>query len=405
MRKMSTTPKSMRLQIALMGKVNSGKSSFLNLVTGQDIAITSAEPGTTTDIVEKNQELPPLGPVTWLDTAGWGDETALGGKRLEKTRKIFDRADIVALVCTEKQPDEKEKEILEEAAKRKIPVLKIYNKSDLQAGGNDGICVNSRDLSSRNRVLNELKARLLEICPDDFIKTPPILGDLVPQGGTIVMIVPIDYEAPKGRLIMPQVQSIRDALDFGQTVIVVKEDAYKATLENLKKQPDLVVCDSQVADKMAAETPIGIKCTTFSTLFARLKGDINLLAEGAGAIAALEDGDKVLIAEACTHHAVEDDIGKVKIPRWLKAKTGKDLQIDFAAGHDFPSELGRYKLVIQCGGCMFGRREILSRINKCKSAGVPVTNYGICISELKGVLERILEPFPAALEIYRGQKK
>lgn len=325
---MSTTPKSMRLQIALMGKVNSGKSSFLNLVTGQDIAITSAEPGTTTDIVEKNQELPPLGPVTWLDTAGWGDETALGGKRLEKTRKIFDRADIVALVCTEKQPDEKEKEILEEAAKRKIPVLKIYNKSDLQAGGNDGICVNSRDLSSRNRVLNELKARLLEICPDDFIKTPPILGDLVPRGGTIVMIVPIDYEAPKGRLIMPQVQSIRDALDFGQTVIVVKEDAYKAALENLKKQPDLVVCDSQVADKMAAETPIGIKCTTFSTLFARLKGDINLLAEGAGAIAALEDGDKVLIAEACTHHAVEDDIGKVKIPRWLKAKTGKDLQID-----------------------------------------------------------------------------
>ena len=260
---MNTTPKSMRLQIALMGKVNSGKSSFLNLVTGQDIAITSAEPGTTTDIVEKNQELPPLGPVTWLDTAGWGDETALGGKRLEKTRKIFDRADIVALLCTEKQPDEKEKEILEEAAKRKIPVLKIYNKSDLQAGGNDGICVNSLDLSSRDRVLNELKARLLEICSDDFIKTPPILGDLVPQGGTIVMIVPIDYEAPKGRLIMPQVQSIRDALDFGQTVIVVKEDAYKAALENLKKQPDLVVCDSQVADKMAAERRLASNAQLF----------------------------------------------------------------------------------------------------------------------------------------------
>ena len=402
---MNMTPKSMRLQIALMGKVNSGKSSFLNLVIGQDIAITSAEPGTTTDIVEKNQELLPLGPITWLDTAGWDDMTVLGGKRIEKTRKIFDRADVIALVCTGKQLDEAETEILEEAGRRKIPVLKIYNKADLQEGKSDGICVNSLDVSSRDRVLNELKSRLLEICPEDFIKTPPILGDLVPEGGIVVMIVPIDYEAPKGRLIMPQVQSIRDALDFGLTVIVVKEDAYKTALANLKKLPDLVICDSQVVDKMVAETPPGVKCTTFSTLFARLKGDINLLAEGAGAITALEDGDRVLIAEACTHHAVEDDIGKVKIPRWLKSKTGKDLQIDFAAGHDFPAELERYKLVIQCGGCMFGRREILSRINKCKSAGVPITNYGICISELKGVLEKILEPFPAALETYRGQKK
>ena len=219
------------------------------------------------------------------------------------------------------------------------------------------------------------------------------------------MIVPIDYEAPKGRLIMPQVQSIRDALDADQTVVVVKENAYAAALQNLKKQPDLVVCDSQVVDKMVRETPQGIKCTTFSTLFARLKGDMTALTAGAAAISRLKDGDKVLIAEACTHHAIEDDIGKVKIPRWLKEKTSKNLQIDFAAGRDFPTDLSQYKLVIQCGGCMFGRREILARISKCQALNVPITNYGICISELKGVLERILEPFPEALKIYKDTKK
>ena len=402
---MNMTPKSMRLQVALMGRVNVGKSSFLNLVCGQNVAVTSGEPGTTTDVVEKNQELLPIGPITWLDTPGLGDTTILADKRLAKTRQIFERADVIILLLNGDTLQSEEQQVIDEAEKRKIPLIKIYTKADEYTIATNAMKVNSLDASSRDRVLNELKSKLLEICPEEFIKTPPILGDLVPKGGIVVMIVPIDYEAPKGRLIMPQVQSIRDALDADQTVVVVKENAYAAALQNLKKQPDLVVCDSQVVDKMVRETPQGIKCTTFSTLFARLKGDMIALTAGAAEISRLKDGDKVLIAEACTHHAIEDDIGKVKIPRWLKEKTSKNLQIDFAAGRDFPTDLSQYKLVIQCGGCMFGRREILARISKCQALNVPITNYGICISELKGVLERILEPFPEALKIYKDTKK
>ena len=348
----------MRLQIALMGEVNSGKSSFLNLISGQNIAITSTLAGTTTDITEKNQELPPLGPVTWIDTAGWGDDSELGELRQEKTKKIFERADVILLIlsCLTLSPEEEH--IIAEAEKRKIPLIKIYNKADTYTPPLGAISVNSLNLSLRDKLLKDLTASLLKVCPEDFIKSPPILGDLIPNRSTIIMIVPIDYEAPKGRLILPQVQAIRDALDFNNTVIVVKEDAYKVTLENLINPPALVICDSQVVDKMVAETPDNIPCTTFSTLFARLKGDINILAAGAATIAELNDGDKILIAEACTHHAAEDDIGKVKIPNLLRKKTGKNLQIDFISGHDFPSNLKEYKLVIQCGGCMFGRREI-----------------------------------------------
>ena len=402
---MNSTPKSMRLQIALMGQVNSGKSSFLNLISGQNVAITSAQAGTTTDTTEKNQELPPLGPVTWIDTAGLGDNSELGELRQEKTKKIFERADIILLILTSTTLSPEEKNIIEEAQKRNIPLIKIYNKADTYTPPPENISVNSLDWNSRDKLLKDLITALLKICPEEFVKSPPILGDLIAENSTIIMIVPLDYEAPKGRLILPQVQAIRDALDFNNTVIVVKENAYKKVLENLITPPSLIICDSQVVDKMVAETPNDIHCTTFSTLFARLKGDINVLAAGAATIAELNDGDKILIAEACTHHAAEDDIGKVKIPNLLRKKTGKNLQIDFVAGHDFPSNLKEYKLVIQCGGCMFGRREILSRINNCGAVDVPITNYGICISELKGVLERILAPFPTALETYKRIKK
>lgn len=402
---MEKTPKSLRLQIALMGRVNSGKSSFLNLVTGQDISITSEQEGTTTDIVEKNQELLPLGPVTWLDTAGLGDTTGLGQKRLEKTFAAFDRCDIVVLVCEGNQIGEYEKNIITEAAKRSLPLIKVFNKADIFAADGDGIAVNSTDKNSRDKVLNQLKAELIKLCPEDFINTPAVLGDLAPEHSQIMMLIPIDFEAPKGRLIMPQVQAIRDGLDHNQIVTVVKENDYVGALENMKTPPALAVCDSQVVDFMVENTPQNIPCTTFSILFARLKGDIVKLVEGAAAINRLQDGDKVLIAESCTHHAVEDDIGRVKIPRWLLAKTGKKLEINHVAGHDFPADLADYKLVIQCGGCMHNRREILSRINKCESLNVPITNYGVCISELKGVLERVLQPFPQALEKYRAMKK
>lgn len=398
---MQTAPKSMRLHIALMGRVNSGKSSFLNLVSGQDVSIISAEAGTTTDVVEKSQELPPIGPVVWLDTAGFGDTTELSGKRLEKTRTTFERADIVVLVCEGSYIGKYEEEIIDEAAKRKIPLIKIYNKADIcPITDNQGIVVNSTDKSSRNDVLNKFKAELIKICPEEFIDTPTVFGDLIPAGGTVIMIVPIDFEAPKGRLILPQVQAIRDGLDNSQIVTIVKESEYIAALNNMKQPPSLVICDSQVVDFMVANTPDNISCTTFSILFARLKGDIVKLVEGAAAISGLADGDKVLIAESCTHHAVEDDIGRVKIPRLLTQKTGKSLIIEHVAGFDFPANLAQYKLVVQCGGCMHNRRAMLSRINRCEQAGVPITNYGVCISELKGVLERVLMPIPQAQKAY-----
>ncbi len=386
-------PKSLRLHIALLGRVNAGKSSFLNLITGQEVSITSSLAGTTTDVVEKTQELLPLGPVVWLDTAGYGDTTELAAQRLAKTRRVLEKADVALLVCEGNKLGVEEQEIIAEAAARKIPLIKIFNKADIYPAVGEGIAVVSTDKSSRDKVLSQLKAALIQAVPDDVINPPALLGDLLPPHGTAVMIVPIDYEAPKGRIILPQVQAIRDSLDHDCTVIVTKENDYLRTLENLKNKPDLVICDSQVVDKMVAETPSDVKCTTFSILFARFKGDLAKMAEGAEAIRHLRDGDKVLIAESCTHHAVEDDIGRVKIPNWLKKKTGADLQISHVSGCDFPQNLAEYKLVIQCGGCMVNRREILSRINKCEAAGVPITNYGVCISELKGVLNRILEPF------------
>ena len=404
---MQQTPKGLRLQIALLGRVNAGKSSFLNLVTGQDISITSDVAGTTTDVVEKAQELLPIGPVLWLDTAGFGDDTKLSDKRIEKTIKVLDRADVAVLVCEGDKIGKIERKIIEQIEAKKIPLIVVFNKADIRKVKNPegAIVVNSLDKSSRDKVLNELKAALIKVCLEDMLNPPALLGDLAPQHGTVVMIVPIDYEAPKGRIILPQVQAIRDCLDYNQTVIVVKENDYAATLQNLKKAPDLVVCDSQVVNKMVEETPQQVKCTTFSVLMARLKGDLDKLTQGAAAIWNLEDGDRVLIAESCTHHAMKDDIGTVKIPNLLKLKTGKDLIIDHVSGCEFPYNLDKYNLVIQCGGCMQNRREILSRINKCEQVKVPITNYGICISELQGVLARVLEPFGDTYHRYAAQKE
>lgn len=391
---MQTTPKSLRLQIAIFGRVNAGKSSFLNLVTGQKTAITSEIAGTTTDVVEKAQELLPLGPVLWLDTAGFGDNTELSGQRLEKTIKTLDRADIAVLVCEGDNIGEEENKIISLTSQHKIPLIKIYNKADKYSiTATDGIIISAADKNSRDKVLNELKAALIKVCPEDFINRRPLLGDLSPEHSTVVMVIPIDYEAPKGRLIMPQVQAIRDCLDNNQNVLVVKENDYKAVLQNFKNPPALVVCDSQVVDKMVTETPADIKCTTFSILMARFKGDLQKMTAGAEMIDKLQDGDKILIAESCTHHAVEDDIGRIKIPNWLQKKTGKNLQIDHVSGCDFSTNLQDYKLVIQCGGCAINRKEILSRIYKCEQAGIAITNYGVCISKLKGVLPRVLEPF------------
>ena len=403
---MQNTPKALRMQIAISGRVNAGKSSFLNFITGQQTAIASNIAGTTGDVVEKAMELPNIGPVLWLDTAGFGDETELKNQRAEKTAAALQRADIVLLVCEGDKIGEIEQDIINQAKESKTPLIKIFNKADkFNITSDDGLAVNSLDLSSRSRVTEALIELILKVCPADLLHEPPLVSDLAAENSTVIMIVPIDYEAPKGRLILPQVQAIRDCLDGNQNILVCKENNYVAALQSLKNPPALVVCDSQVVDFMVAQTPPEIKCTTFSILMARFKADLTIMAKNAAQIAKLKDGDKILIAESCTHHAIQDDIGRVKIPALLRKKTQKNLEIDFVSGCDFGKNLEQYQLVIQCGGCTINRREMLSRLQKCDAAGVKITNYGVCISELKGVLERVLQPFPTAYAAYLNEKK
>ena len=413
---METVPKSLRLHIAFFGRTNVGKSTFLNLISGQEVAITSPLPGTTTDVVEKVMELLPLGPVVLLDTAGIDDTTELGSLRIRKTLQVFNRADVVVVICEAGLWGEPEESILAEARNRKLPVIAVVNKCDLNAPDPDFIArlrdagvaaVMTADCSlsgRRDDVVADFKRALIDCAPEDFLESPPLVGDLLPTGGLAALIVPIDSQAPKGRLILPQVQTIRDALDNGAAAAMVREREYPKFLARLKTPPDLVVCDSQVVDRMVAETPPGVTSTTFSILFSRLKGDMELMARGCAVIDRLVDGDKILIAEACSHHAADDDIGRVKIPRWLRRYTGAELQVEVCAGRDYPDNLSEFRLVIHCGGCMFTRREILSRLQVAAKAGVPVTNYGMCISFVQGVLERVLSPFPSALQAFRDAR-
>lgn len=401
----------MRLQIGLFGRTNVGKSSFLNLVAGQDVAITSPIAGTTTDVVEKAMELLPLGPVVFLDTAGLDDRSLLAEARLKKTVKIFDRSDVIVLMLEPNTWTDYEEKILDESQKRKIPSIVVVNKIDLEPPEESFnrdltkkvervLFCSSIDFDHRDPVINQFKKYLIEVCPEDFLRPPPLVGDLLPASAFAVLIVPIDLQAPKGRLILPQVQTIREALDFDASVMVVKEREYAHALTNLKIPPQLVISDSQVVLKMVADTPDGIPCTTFSILFARNKGDLVELARGAAVIETLKPQDRVLIAEACSHHAIEDDIGRVKIPRWLRQYVGGDLKIDVYSGRDYPDNLKEYKLIVHCGGCMLTRREMLARIQKAKEEKVPITNYGLSISFSQGVIKRVLSPFPAALDAF-----
>ena len=446
---MQTAPKSLRLQIGLVGRTNVGKSSFLNYIAGQDVAVTSPVPGTTTDVVEKAMELLPIGPVTFLDTAGLDDRSELAERRLQKTAIALNRADIVVLLTEPGQWGEFEERVVDGAAQRKQPVIVVVNKTDLPsigkpeaaffqpsfarqaalgcqplekcssdpavAGSPDGgrrpplqkivgwLDCSCLDAARRERVVCRFKELLLKACPDDYVNPPALVADLLPPGGLMVMVVPIDLQAPKGRLILPQVQAIRDALDGDAAALVVKEREYAALLGRLNRPPDLVVCDSQVVLKMVADTPRDVKCTTFSILFARYKGDLQVLARGAAMIDRLRAGDRVLVAESCSHHALEDDIGRVKIPRWLRQYTGLDVQIDVSAGRDFPQDLSGYKLVVHCGSCMLTRREMLAHIQRAQAQGVAITNYGLAISVTQGVLKRALSPFPAALDAFERE--
>jgi [FeFe] hydrogenase H-cluster maturation GTPase HydF len=413
---MKKTPKSLRLHIGIFGRMNVGKSSFLNMIAGQDVAITSPVPGTTTDVVEKPMEMLPLGPVVFLDTAGLDDATELGRPRLERTMKALDRSDVGILLVEPGTWGDFEERAIYGLSKKDIPAIVVVNKTDAAVPSEDFLALlrsrtertllcSSTDHAGREAAVRRLKELLMEVCPDEFFNPPPLVGDLVPSGGIIMLIVPIDLQAPKGRLILPQVQTIRDALDSDAAAVVVKEREYRFFLEQLKKKPDLVVCDSQVVLKMTADTPDDVACTTFSILFSRFRGDLQEAVRGVSVIDSLRTGDKVLIAEACSHHALEDDIGRVKIPRWLRQYTGADVRVDVCSGRDYPENLRDYKLVIHCGACMITRREMLLRIDCARQAGVPLTNYGVCISYLQGILERVLSPFPAALDACRRAKK
>lgn len=411
---MQTSPKSMRFQIGLFGRTNVGKSSFLNMIAGQDVAVTSSIPGTTTDVVEKAMELLPIGPVLFLDTAGIDDQSELSTARLKKTSAVYDRAEVFVLITEADIWSEFEESIASEASSHKVPLIVIVNKVDksepsscfldtIRTKTDKIVTCSSTEYAKRELYVGEFKQKLMEAVPEEMLRQPSLIGDLLSPGEIAIMVVPIDLQAPKGRLILPQVQTIRDALDNDAATLLVKEREYAQVLSSLKTSPGIVVGDSQIVLKMVADTPAHIPCTTFSILFARFKGDLCEEAKGAAIIEYLSSGDKVLIAEACTHHAAEDDIGRVKIPRWLKQYCGEELQIDMCSGRDYPDNLSQYKLIIHCGACMLTRREMLVRVQKAKQAGVAITNYGVAISFLQGVLERVLSPFPSALESFKTE--
>jgi len=405
---MQPTPKAFRLHIGLFGRRNAGKSSLLNALTKQQVSIVSSIAGTTTDPVEKPMEILPIGPVLFIDTAGIDDEGALGDLRMQKTRQVFDRTDMGLIIAAAGAWGEFEEGILRQLRQRKIPAIVVFNKADLarpqaalleELGRSQISCVETT--ATEGRGILDLREALIETAPDEFLNPPAIAADLVPPGEMAVLVVPIDMEAPKGRLILPQVQTIRDLLDGDAMCLVVKERELRDALDRLHRPPALVVTDSQAFLKVAGDTPPEVKLTSFSILFARQKGDLSQFVEGAMAIERLKPGGRVLVAEACSHHAIGDDIGRVKIPRWLRQFVGGPLEIGTMAGHDFPADLDQYQLVVHCGACMWNRREMLTRMLRCRQAGVPICNYGMTIAYTLGIFQRALEPFPDALETYR----
>ena len=384
------TLKSMRLHIWIFGRTNVGKSSFINKITGQDVSIVSNIAGTTTDVVEKSMELLPIGPVIFLDTAGLDDNTELGEKRIEKTEKILTRCDIGVIVTDKFEPEECEKHLIDKFKNLNIPYIIIINKQDSNLISHDRYFVTST--VSDKYIVEKFKRELIKILPDEFVNSPKIAGDLISEKSTVILVIPIDKEAPKGRIILPQVQTIRDLLDSNCITICVKESELQNALDNLKEPPALVITDSQAFKTVAEVVPENIPLTSFSILFARLKGDLSEFINGANAIENLKDNSKVLFLESCTHHAIEDDIARVKIPKLLKTKTGKNLLFEYYTGHDFP-DVSEYDLIVHCGACMTNRKEILSRIMIANSKHVPITNYGIVISYCLGILERAIKIF------------
>ena len=398
--KMLSTTKGLRLHIGFFGKRNAGKSSLMNKITGQEISVVSNVKGTTTDVVEKSMELLPVGPVTFLDTAGIDDIGEIGSLRVEKTKKALLRCDVVVFAVDFETLSDIEKNFLLDVKKNDLPVITVVNKTDLceinssdfQFLLNNSNVVLKTSAIKKDNFVQEFISALIKVLPDEFVNSNVILSDIVKENETVVFVIPIDKEAPKGRLILPQVNAIREMLDNNSVSIVTTPDNLKEAISNLKTPPKIVVCDSQAFKEVAEIVPDDIMLTSFSILFARLKGDIAALYEGANKIDELNDGDKILILESCTHHPVEDDIGRVKIPNLIKKFTGKNLIFEHYSGHDFPTSIKDYSLIVHCGACMTTRREVLNRINIAKENKVSITNYGIIIAKCTGILKRAIKP-------------
>lgn len=394
---MNETPKGERIHIALFGRRNAGKSSLINAITGQDLAIVSDVKGTTTDPVYKAMEILPLGPVMLVDTPGLDDEGTLGEERIRKARSVLNKTDLALIVADGREASADfsfEKTILELTKRKNIPAIIVLNKQDEWTSEEDqikkygDICVSSKT----GYHIHELKEMMTKQLPVED-QTGKIVGDLLSPGDFVVLVVPIDSAAPKGRLILPQQQVIRDVLESGATAVVCRDTELSDTLARLGEKPRLVITDSQAFASVSKDTPKDIPLTSFSILFSRYKGDLETQLQGVRTLDELEDGDTILMAEGCTHHRQCDDIGTVKLPRWIQEYTGKKLQFETCSGGGFPEDLSKYKMVVHCGGCTLSKKEMAFRIAEAKDQNVPIVNYGTLIAGLKGVLERSIAPF------------
>ena len=410
---MNQTPSSERVHIGLFGKRNAGKSSVINAVTNQDIAIVSAVRGTTTDPVYKSMELLPLGPVMLIDTPGLDDKGELGALRVQKGLDVLRKTDIALLIVDGTAGMSPEDERMEEELKKRgLPYLVVFNKWDLvqeksageeNSGAEPEYERHIRVSARTGEGIQELKERLARMVPAG--KEKRLVGDLLKPQDLVVLVVPIDKAAPKGRLILPQQQTIRDVLESGAVSVVVREKELKETLKKLGTKPKLVITDSQVFGLVDRDTPEDILLTSFSILFVRYKGNLAQAVRGAGALESLRDGDKILISEGCTHHRQCDDIGTVKLPRWIENYTGKKPEFVFTSGTGFERNLKEYHMIVHCGGCMLNEQEMQYRLKMAESQGVPMTNYGILIAYMKGILERSLQPFPDMAALLEKEKE